>query len=233
MEYNIYCDESCHLENDGIKTMVLGAIWCNKDRKDDIFRQLRNIKSECGLCRAFEIKWNKVSPGGQDFYIRTVNYFFDDKDLHFRALVVSDKTMLKHSLYNNQTHDDFYYKMYFNLLKVILSPSDTYNIFLDVKDSRSQDKVLKLAEMLRNNHYDFDKKIVKRIQQVRSHETELLPLADLLVGAIGYHHRGLHDNAAKIAIINLMQERSRYTLNNSTLYREDKLNLFVWKSKHL
>jgi len=26
--YNIYCDESCHLENDGEKVMVLGAIWC-------------------------------------------------------------------------------------------------------------------------------------------------------------------------------------------------------------
>ena len=26
--YNVYCDESCHLENDGQKAMVLGAIWC-------------------------------------------------------------------------------------------------------------------------------------------------------------------------------------------------------------
>ena len=25
--YNIYCDESCHLENDCEKAMVLGAIW--------------------------------------------------------------------------------------------------------------------------------------------------------------------------------------------------------------
>jgi len=26
--YNIYCDESCHLEHDGIPTMVIGAVWC-------------------------------------------------------------------------------------------------------------------------------------------------------------------------------------------------------------
>jgi len=26
MEYNIYCDESCHLENDNIDVMVLSAI---------------------------------------------------------------------------------------------------------------------------------------------------------------------------------------------------------------
>ena len=26
--YNIYCDESCHLENDDKPVMLLGAIWC-------------------------------------------------------------------------------------------------------------------------------------------------------------------------------------------------------------
>ena len=27
MEYNIYCDESCHLEHDGEKYMILGGIY--------------------------------------------------------------------------------------------------------------------------------------------------------------------------------------------------------------
>ena len=26
--FNIYCDESCHLEHDRQQVMVLGAIWC-------------------------------------------------------------------------------------------------------------------------------------------------------------------------------------------------------------
>lgn len=30
--YNLYCDESCHLENDGQKAMVLGAVWCPDDK---------------------------------------------------------------------------------------------------------------------------------------------------------------------------------------------------------
>jgi hypothetical protein len=25
--YNLYCDESCHLENDGQQAMVLGAVY--------------------------------------------------------------------------------------------------------------------------------------------------------------------------------------------------------------
>ena len=32
-EFNIYCDESCHLENDQQKAMVLGLIWCDKTKR--------------------------------------------------------------------------------------------------------------------------------------------------------------------------------------------------------
>ena len=31
--YNIYCDESCHLEHDRQKAMVLGGIWCPYDKR--------------------------------------------------------------------------------------------------------------------------------------------------------------------------------------------------------
>ena len=30
--FNVYCDESCHLENDHQKAMVLGAVWCPLDK---------------------------------------------------------------------------------------------------------------------------------------------------------------------------------------------------------
>ncbi len=30
--FNVYCDESCHLENDRQKAMVLGAVWCPLDK---------------------------------------------------------------------------------------------------------------------------------------------------------------------------------------------------------
>lgn len=30
MYYNIYCDESCYLEHDGINVMAFGAIWCDQ-----------------------------------------------------------------------------------------------------------------------------------------------------------------------------------------------------------
>lgn len=231
MEYNIYCDESCHLENDQSKVMVLGAIWCPKEKRKEIFGRIREIKTQFGLPANFEIKWNKVSPAKADFYLQLINYFFDDDDLHFRALVVPDKTALNHNFFN-QNHDTFYYKMYFDMLKVILSPVNSYNIYIDIKDTRSQEKVEQLCQVLRNSHYDYNSRIIKRVQQIQSHEAETLQLADLLIGATGYLHRGLQTNEAKLRIIEKMQKRAGYSFKNSTLYREDKTNIFIWKPRN-
>ena len=31
-EFNVYCDESCHLEHSSSNAMALGAIWCPKQK---------------------------------------------------------------------------------------------------------------------------------------------------------------------------------------------------------
>ena len=74
--YNVYCDESCHLENDGIKVMALGAIWCPVAKRAEISKRLREIKLKHGLSADFEIKWTKVSKGKLDFYLDVIDYFF-------------------------------------------------------------------------------------------------------------------------------------------------------------
>jgi hypothetical protein len=231
-DINIYCDESCHLENDGINVMVLGAVWCPAEKKEEIFQRLKEIKVRHGFKSTFELKWNKVSIQKIDFYLDIINYFYDDDDLHFRALVVPDKSSLKHSAFN-QTHDDFYYKMYFDLLKIILSPECSYNIYLDIKDTQSEIKINKLKEVLRTSHYDFEKRIIKNVQQVRSHEVVTLQLTDFLTGALSYFHRGLNTSQTKLKLIERIKERSGYSLKNTTLPKESKTNIFIWKSEKI
>jgi len=228
-EYNLYCDESCHLENDGINTMTLGVMWCPKGKRKEIFTRIRDIKTAHGLSNKFEIKWNKVSNSKINFYQNLIDYFFDDDDINFRALVVPNKSELDHNRFN-QTHDDFYYKMYFDLIKVILSPDDYYNIYIDIKDTRSEEKVQKLKEVLRTSRYDYENKIIKKVQQVDSKEVELIQLADLFIGAVGYINRGLTTSEAKLKLIDRIQNRSGYSLMQTTLLRENKTNIFIWKS---
>lgn len=225
--YNVYCDESCHLEHDHQQVMVLGAVWCPLEDARDIAIIIREIKKKHGLSPSFEIKWTKVSPAKQNFYLDLVDFFFNNACLHFRALIAPDKSKLQHEQYG-QDHDTWYYKMYFDMLKVILEPDARYRIYLDVKDTRSADKTAKLHDVLCNNLYDFERQIIERVQTVRSHESELLQLADLLIGCISYVNRGLTGNSAKTALIERMKLRSGYSLVKTNLYREDKVNLFVW-----
>jgi hypothetical protein len=229
LTYNVYCDESCHLEHDHQPIMVLGAIWCPLETSHEISVNVREIKKAHGLSPSFEIKWTKVSQAKQAFYLDLVNYFFDNNALHFRALIVPDKTKLQHEVYG-QDHDTWYYKMYFDMLKAILDPEARYRIYVDIKDTRSAVKISKLHDVLCNNIYDFERQIIERVQTVRSNEVEPLQLADLIIGIISYVNRGLETNSAKVALVNKMRERSGYSLTQTNLLRENKVNLFVWQA---
>lgn len=116
---NIYCDESCHLPNDAQKAMVLGALWCFKDKAREHNRAIAELKVKHHLSPFFEIKWTKTSSGKLEFYKELINYFFDSRAMGFRAWVIPDKTVLSHDEYE-QTHDEWYYKMYFYLLRNII-----------------------------------------------------------------------------------------------------------------
>jgi hypothetical protein len=144
-------------------------------------------------------------------------------------LVVPDKLELEYEKYGH-THDTFYYKMYFSMLKVILNPDYAHNIYIDIKDTKSTEKVHKLEEVLRNDKYDYAKEIIKKVQQVRSHEVELVQLADLLTGAVSYINRGLNSSEAKNELVEYIRHRSRYSLIKSTLIKERKFNIFIWES---
>jgi len=225
--FNIYCDESCHLENDHQKAMVLGGVWCPKEVSAEATQQIRDIQCQHGLSPFFEIKWSKVSRGKSDFYLDVVRYFLMNQRLHFRALIVPNKSVLDHASFG-QTHDQWYYKMYFDLLKVIIHPVHRYHIYLDIKDTRGGRKVANLKDVLARAKYDFSREIVERIQIVRSHEVKLMQLADLLIGAVSHVNRQLSGNVAKEALVAELKSRSGYSLTATTLLREEKLNLFRW-----
>ncbi len=67
MYYNVYCDESCHLEHDGINVMVLGAVWCPHDMVREVKNRIRKIKPRNGLPETSEMKWTRLSPAKFNF----------------------------------------------------------------------------------------------------------------------------------------------------------------------
>ncbi len=224
--YNIYCDESCHLLNDRQQAMVLGALWCPLEKTREMAVRLREIKIRHKLSPEFEVKWSKVSPAQFLFYRDLVDYFFDDDDLHFRALVVPDKSQLR-----PQDYDTWYYQMYFELVKVLFIPEKELRIYISIKDTRNSSEIAKLYHVLHNNMYESEHKLIRRIQTVHSYEVEQMQLADLLIGAVSYVNRHLSTSSAKLELIEIIQARSHYSLMETTLLREEKINLLRWEAR--
>ena len=232
--FNVYCDESCHLEHDGINDMVIGAVWCEQQSVKRINRDIRDLKEKYGIASSAELKWTKVAPVKKDVYIDLINYFFEHPALHFRCILIPDKNNLDHVRFQ-QTHDEWYYKMYFDMLKGIFSPEDTYEIYIDIKDTHSNQRAKKLEEISRNSIYDFSGESITRIQPIRSDKVQVMQLVDVLIGAITYQNRNFpaqhKKSKTKLDLIDQIKEKSGYTLTKTTLLGEDKFNIFVWQAR--
>ena len=224
-EINIYCDESCHLEHDDSKVMVLGGIICPKQEKLKIFEDIKYIKSNHKL-KHYEMKWTKISKSRIDFYEEIIRYFFESKILRFRGLIIPDKRILSHGKFN-QTHDKFYYKMYYDLLNIITRPPYEYNIYIDIKDTQGYLKI--------NNLKTFLPPTINKIQEVRSEEIELVQLADIIIGANAYYCNNLSSSSSKLKIVNLINnychQYNKKKMNVTTDYCAFKYNLLNIKLK--
>ena len=130
MEYNVYCDESCHLVSNHSKYMLIGAIYCSKYKVKKVNEYIEHLKENYNLSDKIELKWNKIDKKTEKLYLDIINYFFNNDDLKFRVIVV-DKTQLDHEKYN-QTENDFYHKAYYDMLKYIITPGNSYNIYPDI-----------------------------------------------------------------------------------------------------
>lgn len=117
------------------------------------------------------------------------------------------------------------------IYNILFNNDNSHSIYIDIKDTRSKEKVHKLEQVLRNDKYDYQKEIIKKVQQVHSHEVEILQLADLLIGAVSYINRGLSSSKAKNELVELIKQRSEYSLVKSTLLREKKFNIFIWEAQ--
>jgi hypothetical protein len=223
--YNLYCDESCHLLNDRISIMGFGAIIVPEAETRRHSIAIKKIKGAHN-CNG-ELKWSKVSNKNIGFYIDIVNYFFSNSALGFRSLIVHNKNKLQHTTFNQGSHEVFYYKMYYELIKAIpfYHPDRVCKVYLDEKDTRGCLRVHKLEEILLN----FLKRStgsILRIQEIKSRESNMVQLTDFFLGAVTYANRGLTGNNAKNAIIKRIKELSGYSLKYSTEPWESKFNLF-------
>lgn len=231
-EYNIYCDESCHLPNDDADLMVIGGISCPKEKTDFINKAIREIKIRNGVYEFAEIKWTKVSESKYQMYEELVDLFFDNSFLNFRAVVALNKSQLDYEKFH-LSHDDWYQRIYYLTLREMIDIGHVYYVYADIKDTKGSQKVNQLKEVLNNVVGYFYDETVKNIQLVRSDQIQLLQLADLFIGAVCYENRGLKGNSAKLRLINHIEEKCGRSLNKTSPKAENKVNIFKWTPREV
>jgi hypothetical protein len=213
--FNIYCDESCHIENDHKKFMFLGSVSSAYNQVKLHTENINDLKKKHNFYA--EIKWSKVSKSKLRFYLDLVDYFFAT-DLQFRTVGI-EKSKINNDSFN-QDYDDFYYKMYYYLLNHNLSSLYKYNVYLDIKDTLSAYKVNKLKDILNTKFGVF-----RNVQNIRSHESIIMQMADFLMGAISYlHNDEQKQNKAKVQIIKKIQQHCNEDLSKTNYSK--KMNLF-------
>ena len=218
--FNIYCDESTHLIHDRHPYMLLGYVSIAYPQIRIAKEAIKNIKNKYSY--KDEFKWTSVHQATYKVYAELVDWFFMS-DLEFRAVVV-DKSQIDESR-QDYTFNDFYYKMYFQLLHTKVDFQNTYNVYMDIKDTCSSEKLSTLKRIMGYNSS------IGNLQFIRSHESVFIQLADVLMGAINYNLRKKKGDVegrvdAKLKLIEKIQKHSNISLNWSTpLYRK-KFNLF-------
>lgn len=168
------------------------------------------------------MKWTNVHEATYKVYADLIDWFFMN-DLEFRAVVV-DKSQIDESR-PDYTFNDFYFRMYFQLLHTKVDFQNTYNVYIDIKDTCSYEKVEKLKKIMKFNSS------IGNFQFIRSHESVFIQLADVLIGAINYNLRiekGEISGSviAKRRLIEKIKKHSNTSLNTTTPLARKKFNLF-------
>lgn len=213
--FNIYCDESTHLQNDGMPFMMIACISVGYNQMKQHKEQLKAIRAKHKA--KGEIKWSNVSGGMYPYYADLIDYFFSN-DLNFRSIIV-DKSQIDESK-EGFTYDDFYFRMYYQLIHHKINQGYGYNIYFDIKDTRSHKKLARLKDMLKWNAS------IRNFQFIRSHESSFMQLTDLIMGAINYKLRGESKVIAKNKLIEKIESHCKVPITKSTPKAADKFNLF-------
>lgn len=229
---NMYCDESSHLNYKDENVMGFACVTCDISKLKEINNNIREIKSNFKIPIRQELKWSKISPSNVYLYKSILNNFFVDDDISFRCLIIKNKNKLTFTRKNNPF--DFYYKMMYTMIIKILNPVNEYNIYLDIKDTNSAKRIKSLESYLNNTKLDFNlRNTVLKVQTIRSYESNLLQLADILLGALIYTHKGEFKSKAKNEIVEYIKYKSNKQLLKSTLISEQKFNIFIADAKKM
>lgn len=218
----VYCDESrpetLYGENSKDKYMVIGGIWIPASERKKIKNKINYLKKIYGINN--EVKWKNVSPSKEDFYLDLIDYFFSNRNIRFRCIVV-DSSKVNMEIYHNSDSELGFYKFYYQVLNKWCEGNESYWIYLDYKSNKMGNRLHVLKDILNNATFSD----IKEVQAINSSESVFIQMADILIGAVGYIFNGYSESNAKLNVIRRIEKYIDQPLQ-ATTSTERKFNIF-------
>ncbi len=202
--------------------MLIGGLWVITEKREELKAQIKQLRATHDVHGEF--KWTRVSPSRLPFYLDVVNLFFSSDAMRFRCLVLP-ANQLDAIRFHDGDNELMFYKFYYQLLHHWILDFNTYRVFTDLRTNRVKQRLERLRRILDNSNYFAD---VASVQALPSEQLDLLQLADLLIGAVGYRFHGGVASSAKLAVAQAIETRLGHPIQ-PTRKTEEKFNVFRWR----
>jgi len=226
MDFDVYCDESrpdvlCSQQNNA-RYLVIGSLWLPTAAREEMKQAIHGLRDRHKI--GGEFKWRKVTPSRRDFYVDLLSWFMAMGDqLRFRCIAV-DHSQVDLNLYHNNDQELGFYKFYYQMLHRWILDFNRYSIYCDFKQNREPDRLHVLQQCLRYSNLSSS---IERVQAIRSRESVLLQLTDVLTGIASARLNDiLTPNTAKFDLVCEIEAKLGRQIRH-TLRSEQKLNVFV------
>ena len=226
MKFEVYCDESrpdlFASSKPQAAYMVIGSVWLRTDDRQEFKNTVHALRDKHLV--GGEFKWQKVSPSRIGFYKELTDWFLETGDrLRFRCIAVEHaKVNLLH--YHDSDQELGFYKFYYQMLHHWIMDFNEYAIFCDSKKNRDPARLHVLHRCLNASTLTS---VVSRTQAIRSNESVLIQLADVLTGiASARLNNALAPETAKAELVNYVERRLGRQIRH-TFRAEQKFNVFV------
>lgn len=198
--YRIFSDESRQSKD---RFMVLAGVIINQNRIDEFNQTMKKYRKETNMNS--ELKWSKVSNNKLSNYKIFVDYFFalcNTDIIHFRSIIF-DNHKANHRKYNGGSKEVGFYKFHYQLFMLFArgyyneKNDSSFIIHPDYRHTK-----YKLEDLRNILNSGFRKKIhpigapFTTIEPLHSHDSEIIQVMDIILGAIGYVKNG-YDLLAK------------------------------------
>lgn len=250
----VYCDES---RQNGHSYKLIGGIWGSTSVCKKFSDRFYEFCDKTVSTRPGHMKWTKVPPSASSRYMRfytgIVDLFFEyaySSQMMFRTIIAGPKYDMTHPVYHMGDPEKGFYTLYYELIVHTLRASERYHIRVGHRDVSRKESNKSEMDRLSDLHQCLNRgfsriaaqwggnpgDVVLSVESRRAQDCLLIQLADILLGATGFHWNDEHLNenareGKKYLAAYISQELGRSSLKFESPLSERVFNIFLIKPR--